>query len=96
MPAVAVSTPTLTAAADYAVYLLRFPLVFLAAIVFSVSFGVYMIDSMGAWRSGEKEEEGVLHPYRQRYTPSQLEAGGRADKYRRSHVENGRMRHETA
>ncbi|KAF8251411.1 hypothetical protein K440DRAFT_614539 [Wilcoxina mikolae CBS 423.85] len=64
MPAVVVAAPTLTAATDYAVYLLRFPLIFLGAIIFSVSFGVYMIDAMGAW---PRKGKGVLHANRRRH-----------------------------
>jgi hypothetical protein len=41
--------PTPAALADYAFLVLRIPLIFLAAVLFSLSFGVYMIDAMGTW-----------------------------------------------
>ena len=57
MPAVIPATPTLTVVADYAVFVLRFPLIFTIAVLFSLSFGVYMIDAMGAWPRPRKEME---------------------------------------
>lgn len=54
MPAIS-APPTLTAAAtDYVLYLLQFPLIFFTAVLFSLSFGIYLIDAMGAWPHGEK------------------------------------------
>ncbi|KAI5857674.1 hypothetical protein BZA05DRAFT_470550 [Tricharina praecox] len=57
MPAVIPATPTLTVVADYAVFVLRFPLIFIIAALFSLSFGVYMIDAMGAWPRPRREAE---------------------------------------
>ena len=49
MPAVVPGTSSITTFGDRMVYLLRFSLVFMAAVLFSLSFGIYMIDAMGAW-----------------------------------------------
>jgi len=58
MPAVFTTAPTAFAAvADYAVAVLRLPLILAVAVLFSLSFGVYLVDAMGAWPSACPQEE---------------------------------------